>query len=171
MQLVRGGMAAWLIAAVAATGACNRAPDPSEGASKALKDANFDSVKVDWDNDAHIAHLTGTVERASDRRRAEEVAAAAVGTSGKILNEVTIKNVNEDTADDFDGRIKSDLKKMVANDPVLRDRSISFDVNNGAVAVTGTVRTAAEKSKVTQLVKSAAGVKDMANGLEIDPKK
>ena len=145
-------------------------PNPTDRAEKALDQANLKDVDVDWDKDAHVAHLKGTVESTADRQRAEEVASAAVGTSGKVLNEVTIKNVTEHTADDADGKIRSDLKVMVNNDQVLRDRDINFDVNNGVVTVKGEVRTAAEKNKVTDLVRSEPGVKDMANSLEIKPK-
>ena len=164
-------LAAGLVTGLAAVAACNKGPDPSDNAQKALKSANLDDVKVDWDKDAHIAHLKGTVEAPADRTRAEEVATAAVGTSGRVLNEVTVKNLDEKTADDLDGRIKSDLKKMVDNDPVLRDRHIDFDVNNGVVTATGTVRTATEKQKVTALVRSEPGIRDMANAVEIKPDK
>ena len=107
----------------------------------------------------------------TDRQRAEDVASAAVGTTGKVLNELTIKGVNDKTAGDFDGQIKRTLKQMISDDPTLRDRDIDFDVNNGAVTVKGTVHTAAEKNKVTQLVRAAPGVKEMANALEIQPPK
>jgi osmotically-inducible protein OsmY len=169
--IARIGSALCLATALVAAGACERRPDPSEQVSKALKDARLDDVKVDWDKDAHIAHLKGTVDQATDRQRAEEVATAAVGTSGRVLNEVTIKNVNDKTADDLDRDIKSHLKQAIDNDQVLRDRDINFDVNNGVVTVKGDVRTAAEKGKVTDIVRAAPGVKDMANALEIKPKK
>ena len=76
-----------------------------------------------------------------------------------MLNEVTIKNVNDKTAGDMDRDINKHLKDAVDADQVLRDRDIDFDVNNGAVTVKGTVHTAAEKNKVTQLVQAAPGVK------------
>jgi hyperosmotically inducible periplasmic protein len=154
-----------------AIGACNRAPDPSAGAEKALKDANLADVKVDWDSDARVAHLKGTVDSPTDRQRAEDVASAAVGTTGKVLNEVTIKGVNDRSAGDFDTEIKRTLKRMINDDPILRDRDIDVDVNNGAVTIKGEVRSAAEKSKVTQLAQAAPGVKDMVNALEIKPPK
>src|SRR5689334_8960259 len=81
--------------------ACDRTPDPSAGAEKALKDANLTQVTVDWDKDARVAHLKGSVDTPTDRQRAEAVAAAAVGTTGKVLNEVTIKGMNDRTAGDF----------------------------------------------------------------------
>jgi hyperosmotically inducible periplasmic protein len=172
MRLIsRIGTTAFLTLALGAFGACNRGPDPSQKVDKALKDANIDDVKVDWDKEAHVAHLTGTVDRATERQRAEEVATAAVGTTGRVLNEVTIKNVNDTTADDLDGTIRRHLKDAIDNDQTLRDRDINFDVNNGVVTVKGDVRTAAEKARVGEIIKSAPGVKDMANALEINPKK
>src|SRR5437868_6514506 len=91
---------------IAALAACNRGPDPTDQVSKALKQANLNEVSVDWDGGARIAHLRGRVDRPTDRQRAEEVATAAVGTTGKVLNEVTIKGLNERTAGDLDGDIK-----------------------------------------------------------------
>jgi osmotically-inducible protein OsmY len=156
-----------------AAGACNKSevPDPSDRTKQALSDANIKDVNVDWDKDARVAHLRGTVDSTRERERAQEVAATAVGTSGKVLNELTVDDVNEKTADDMDGRIRSELNDMVDRDQVLRDRDINFDVNNGVVTVKGEVRTSAEKTKVTEFVKAATGVKDFANALEIKPAK
>jgi osmotically-inducible protein OsmY len=160
------------LACVLAGAACNSsAPNPAPNTEKALKDANLNDVRVDWDNDVRIAHLRGTVDSPPDRERAEQVAASTVGTSGKVLNEITIKGLNEDTADDLDRQIKSALERMVGNDPALKDRDISFDVTNGVVTVKGDVRSVAEKTKVTEIVRSAPGAKDFANALEIKPDK
>src|SRR5436190_11933449 len=104
-------------------GACNNqsnAPDPSDRAKQALTDANIKDVNIDWDKDARVAHLKGTVDSAQERERAAQVAETAVGTSGKVLNELTVENVNERTADDMDGRIRTELKDMISRDQVLR---------------------------------------------------
>jgi len=168
--IIRCGSALALVCALGAAG-CNRGPDPENQISKALKDAQLNDVKVDWDKDAHIAHLKGTVDQATDRQRAEDVASAAVGTSGRVLNEVTVKGLNERVADDLDGGIKTRLKDLVAADNNLKEHDIDFDVNNGVVTVKGSVASAAEKNRVTELVKTSPGVKDVANALEIKPKK
>jgi osmotically-inducible protein OsmY len=153
------------------TAACSSSvPNPTDKAESALDQANLKDVAVDWDQEARVAHLKGTVESTAERERAEEVAAAVVGTSGTVLNEVTIKGLNERSADDMDGKIRSDLNQMVDDDQVLRDRDINFDVSNGVVTVKGDVRTAAEKNRVSEMIKAAPGVKDMANALEIKPK-
>lgn len=151
--------------------ACNRGPNPADEVNRALKDAKLEMVSVDWDRDARIAHLRGTVESSTDKRRAHEVAAAAVGTTGRVLNEVTIRGINDATAGDLDGRIKSGLKKMIDADTALRERDINFDVVNGVVTVKGEVNSASEKAHVSELVREAAGVKDLANALEIKPPK
>src|SRR5436190_24072180 len=108
--------AALFVAAALVSGACSstnssansmRSADPEQNAEQALKDANLDKVSVDWDKDARVAHLKGTVDTSDDRQRAETVASRAVGTSGRVLNEVTIAGNNEKNADDLDGGIKT----------------------------------------------------------------
>lgn len=171
MQLIVRSIAGIVVAAaLAGAAACSRGPDPSDNVNRALREANLNQVKVDWDKDAHIAHLQGTVDTPTDKRRATDVAAAAVGTTGRVLNEVTIRGVNDKSAGDLDDDIKDNLKKTVNDDPQLKDRDIDFEVHNGVVTVKGKVQTAAEKSRVTELVREAPGVKDMANALEIKPK-
>jgi osmotically-inducible protein OsmY len=161
-----------LVAALACSlVACNRAPDPTDAAEKALNDANLTSVEVDWDAEARIAHLKGTVASSADRQRAEDVTESAVGTAGRVLNELTIKGLNDEVADDLDGRIRSTLDGMIDKDPMLKDRDIDFEVTNGVVTVKGDVRSPSEKAKVSELVRAAPGVKDMANALEIKAEK
>jgi osmotically-inducible protein OsmY len=170
--MARFFMALCLMAAVGAVAGCrNTGPNPSEQVLTGLKAANLNDVTVEWDSSARIAHLKGTVDKSADRKRAEDIATATVGTTGTVLNEVTVKGLNETTAGSLDGQIKSQLKKMLDNDPILRDRDIAFEINNGVVTVKGEVRTADEKNKITELVRAAPGVKDMANALEIKPPK
>ena len=107
MRVKHGGLVL-MFAATLGFAACttSSSPDPTEQAEQALEQANLNDVDVDWDQEARVAHLTGTVESPADRQRAEEVATAAVGTTGKVLNEVTIKGLNESTADNIDGQIQ-----------------------------------------------------------------
>jgi hyperosmotically inducible periplasmic protein len=148
---------------------CGGRDDTRENVSKALEEANLREVAVDVDKDSKIVHLKGTVGTMSDRTRAEEVAAAAVGTSGRVLNELTVEGLTTGIADDLDEQIRDALDRMVDNDRVLKERDVNFQVVNGVVTVTGEVRSAQEKNRVTQIVKAAPGVKDFANALEIHP--
>ena len=159
------------LAAALTAGCRSNGPNPSTEVQSGLRSANLSDVTVEWDSSARIAHLKGTVDRPTDRQRAEDIATATVGTTGTVLNEVTIKGLNDTTAGNLDGEIKSQLKKMRDADAILRDRDIDFEVNNGVVTVKGEVRNADEKNKVTELVRAAPGVKDMENALEIKPPK
>jgi len=137
--------------------------------SDQLKTANIRDVNVDYDRDAKVVHLKGAVDSAAERARAEEIAERAVGTTGRVANELTVKGVTERTADDHDGDIRSELKARVDNDSVLKDRHINFDVNNGVVTIKGDVGTAAEKQKVGQMAQSTQHVKDVVNSLDVSP--
>jgi len=156
-----------LVAVAAVAIGCGRGPDTEENVRKALDQANMQAVQVDVDNNANIVHLKGTVETIGDRTRAEEVASATVGTSGRVLNELTVKGLNDETAGDLDDEIDDALDRAVDKEPVLKERDIDFQVANGMVTITGEVASADEKTRVEQLAKAAPGVKDVANGLTI----
>jgi len=160
--------AAALLAAGPATWACDREPDVEAQVEERLEAAELDEVAVQWDDDARIAHLTGEVGTPDERQRAEEIATSAVGTTGTVLNELTVEGLNENTADDMDGEIRDRLAELVDKDPALTERNIDFDVNNGTVSITGTVASEAERQRVTEMVQSAPGVTDFANRLEIE---
>ena len=160
------------IAAAACLGAaCNRGPGYEGNVRKALDQANMQQVDVKVDDDEHIVHLKGTVNSMADRSRAQEVADAVVGTSGRVLNELTVKGLNDKNAGALDGDIHDALDKMIDDDPTLKERDINFDVANGMVTIKGGVRTADEKNRVGDMAKAAPGVKDVANGLQIEPGK
>jgi osmotically-inducible protein OsmY len=149
--------------------ACHRAPDTKDTLRQALDQANMDQVEVKVDGDERIVHLKGTVGSMAERSRAEEVAGAVVGTSGRVLNELTVKGLNDTTADDLDGDIRKNLDRMIDNDATLKQRDVNFDVTNGMVAIKGEVRSVDEKNRVGEITKAAPGVKDIANGLQIEP--
>ena len=159
-------VAAGLAAAVGA--GCHRGPDTQGNLRKALDQANMQQVEVKVDGDEQIVHLKGVVGSMADRSRAQEVAEAVVGTTGRVLNELTVKGLNDATAGDLDSQIHRTLDKMIDNDPALKERDVEFDVVNSMVAIKGTVNTADEKNRVGDMTKAAPGVKDVANGLQIN---
>jgi osmotically-inducible protein OsmY len=150
--------------------ACNRGPDPKDQVERDLKSASISNVNVDYDNSNKVVHLKGAVDDSAEKARAEEIAQRAVGTSGRVANELTVKGVNDKTADDMDNAIRKELNAKVNNDRTLEDRSINFDVNNGVVTIKGEVGNQAEKAKVSEMAKSTENVRDVVNALEINPK-
>jgi osmotically-inducible protein OsmY len=151
----------------ASVSACDQGPDPADQVRNALEAEQIDDVKVDYDRDSKAIHLTGSVDTPSIKARAEQVATKAVGTSGRVLNELTVEGTGESRADDLDGNIRERLNDLVDKDPMLKDRDVNFDVNNGAVEIKGSVASASEKARVGEMVKGTTGVKDMVNGLEV----
>jgi len=85
-----------------------------------------------------------------------------------VLNELTVKGLNDTTAGDLDGDIRKNLDRMIDKDPTLKQRDVNFEVTNGMVAIKGTVWTVDEKNRVGEMTKAAPGVKDIANGLQIE---
>ena len=161
------------VAAVAALAicvgvACHHGTDTEDHVRKALDQANMQQVGVRVDQDEHIVHLRGTVGSMAERSRAQEVAGAVVGTSGRVLNELIVRGVNDTTAGDLDDDIRTNLDDTIDNDPTLKQRDINFEVVNGVVTIKGEVRSADEKNRVGQLTQAAPGVKDVANGLHIE---
>lgn len=163
-----GTLSAVLVLGIALVG-CNRGPDTKAQVEDSLKKANVERVNVDYDRDAKVVHLKGEVDSTAEKARAEEAANQVVGTSGRVLNELTVKGVDEHTADNLDGSIRDMLNDQINNDPVLKDRHINFDVNNGAVEIKGSVASAAEKTRVGEIVRSVNGVREVANALEVKP--
>ena len=157
---------ALVFALVGAVG-CSRAPDTEERLRQALDQANMQAVTAEFDGGTNVVHLKGAVENIAERTRAGEVAEAVVGTSGQVLNEVTVRGLNDETAGALDDDIEDTLDRTIDRDPVLKERDVTFDVANGMVVVKGWVRSAAERMRVEELAKAAPGVKDVANALEI----
>jgi osmotically-inducible protein OsmY len=151
--------------------ACSRNSDTKAQVDKALSDANLNNVHTTYDKDGNVVHLQGTVDNAETKQRAEQVAAGAVGTSGKVLDELKIQGMDEKPIEDRDKLIEDTLKDQVLRDQVLRDRNITFEVSSGAVTIKGDVRTPDERQKVGQLVMGMSGVTQIANELEVKPKK
>ena len=161
------------LAAAPMMSACNRSPaNPDyEGRVKdSLKTAKIDDVKADWKADEKALHLSGDVENAADKARAEELAQQVVGTSGRVVNEVKVAGTN---ADDVDKRIDKDLDASFKEDDQWdKDHTdLTFHTKAGVVTITGTAPTEAVKKRVTAKVRTIPGVVDVVNDLKIDPEK
>ncbi len=160
-----------LLSAGLSAGACSQGADTGDRVEKALKEAKVDNVNVDYDRNGRVVHLKGQVDTTYDKDRANQIANSIVGTSGKVVDEMTVEGVDEDTADNLDGQIRSQLNDAVKNDATLADHDIDFDVNNGVVTIQGDVPSASVKERVGQIARGTTGVKDVANELKIDTSK
>jgi osmotically-inducible protein OsmY len=157
-----------LIAAGSMVAGCeNRnTPDYQARVNDSLKNAQIENVKADWKKDEQALHLTGEAESAADKTRAEELAKQVVGTSGRVVNEVTVEGANAEAIDD---RIKEMLDKAFKEDDEWdRDKlDLTFDSKAGVVTITGDAPSEQVKNRVTERVKQVPGVKDVVNNLEV----
>jgi osmotically-inducible protein OsmY len=174
-QMRKGLSFAAFLAVASLTVACgDRAadmPDYEARVNDQLKTANLDSkVNVDWKADEKLLTLSGEVERAADKARAEELAQQVVGTAGRVVNEVEVEGADYGAVDD---RIEEQLNRMFEDRTEwdFDGRGVSFDAEQGVVTITGTVESDATKQKIGQRARAVEGVKDVVNSLEVDPKR
>jgi osmotically-inducible protein OsmY len=148
--------------------ACAERAEPNYQAkvNDELKAAKLDDVRADWKADEKTLHLKGEVERAADKARAEELAKLAVGTSGRVVNEVTVEGTNAEAMDD---QLEEQLDRSFKEDDEWdKDKlDLTFDAKAGVVTITGEAPSEALKKRVEAKVKSIAGVKDVVNNLEV----
>lgn len=161
------GLAA-LVGLTAACGVNDRnEPDVKTMAEDALRAEGIEDVRVTHDNDARVVHLRGTVASPQIRERAETSVQRAVGATTRVANEVVVEGRHEDMAGALDSGIKEQLNVLRDDHPVLKDRDVDFEVNNGVVTIKGEVRTAAERQQAEQMAKQVQGPTEVINALEV----
>jgi osmotically-inducible protein OsmY len=143
-------------------------PDYAGRVNESLKSAQIDDVRADWKQDEQALHLSGEVESAADKARAEELAKQVVGTTGRVVNEVEVAGMNTEAMDD---RLEDQLGRMFKEDTEwdMDGLDLNFDSKAGVVTITGDAPSEAVKNRVTERVKTIAGVKDVVNNLEVKP--
>jgi osmotically-inducible protein OsmY len=151
---------------------CERqeAPDYEARVNDNLKNAKLGDVNADWKDEEKQLVLSGEVQNAADKARAEELAQQVVGTTGRVVNEVKVEGTNVEAVDD---RIEDELGRAFKEDNEwdLDGLDLNFDSEAGVVTITGDAPSQAVKDRVTARVKQIAGVKDVVNNLEVKPTK
>ena len=146
-------------------------PDVEARVNDQLKAGNLDDkVKVDWKKDERAVHLSGKVDSAAEKARAEELAQKAVGTSGRVVNEVAIASVDMGSVDD---RIEKQLGRIFEDRTEwdFDGKGVTFDSKEGVVTITGHVESAAVKAKIGERARAVEGVKDVVNDLKVQTSK
>lgn len=141
-------------------------PDYEARVKDRLKDAKLDDVNANWNKDEKALHLSGNVKAPDEKQRAEVLANEVVGTSGRVVNEVKVEDV--DTSE-VDNQIEQRLDKAFKEDDQWkRDTDdLSFKSKASVVTITGSASSQEIKDRVTTKARSIEGVKDVVNDLEI----
>lgn len=68
---------------------------------------------------------------------------------------------------DLERSIRDQFSRAIELDPALKDRDITFVIDNGDVSVTGHVRTEDERKRINELALAIPQVKSIANALRV----
>ena len=170
MSLRRRAFVALALAiTVVGVSACSgrNSTDVKQNVEQALDREKIDGVNIDWDKDAKVVHLKGSVDSDAKRARAEALATQAVGTSGKVANELTLTGTDARTADNLDGTLEDHVDNLLKQDAALRDRNIDVHVNNGVVTLKGDVPSEQDRQRVAEVVGRVPGVQNVVNSLQV----
>ncbi|MGC1870920.1 MAG: BON domain-containing protein [Acidobacteriaceae bacterium] len=150
-------------------------PDSKEAVNNSLTQNNLGAIHVSQDQNKGVITLTGTVPSDSEKTQAESVAKQAA-PNYTIADEIAVvppqnasatQAANSDTDDAIEDSFKADLKKHRN----LDDQDISVKAKNGAVVLTGSVKTEAEKREAERLAKHVPNVQQVVNEIKVNPRK
>ncbi len=162
------------LAGVLMIAGCNSSPryaDSKDAVNNALTQNNLGSIHVAQDRDKGVLTLTGTVPTDDQKTQAESVAKQAAPTY-TVADEIAVvppqnagatKAANSDTDDAIEDSFKAELKKHRN----LNDQSISVKSKNGAVILTGSVKTEAQKREADKLAKAVPNVQQVVNEIDV----
>jgi len=114
---------------------------------------------------AALASVSACREQTSAEQAVVSTGQAQAGTSQPHPPAVELEKHETEA----DKRIRQGVDAAIRQDPSLKDRPISFSVDNGDISVTGTVRTETERQRINELALHVAGVKSVANALRVSP--
>jgi hyperosmotically inducible periplasmic protein len=182
MKHDKNGMTRLLAIASVAAGlvvaGCNshsQYPDSKDAVNNSMTQNNLGAIHVSQDQDKGVITLTGTVPSDSLKSQAESVAKQAA-PNYTIADEIAVvppenasatKAANSDTDDAIESSFKADLKK----NHNLDAQDISVKSKNGAVVLSGSVKTAAQKREAEHLAKHLPNVQQVVNEIEVKPGK
>lgn len=150
-------------------------PDVKDAVDTAMTRNDLGVVKVSQDRDKGVLTLSGDVESADQKARAESVAAqAAPGYA--ISNEIGVRPVDAESQakavdSSLDAGIQNNFNAALKAHKNLDDQSISYDAKNGTLVLKGSVKTNAQKDQAGKLAKNVPNVKEVVNEIEVKPDK
>lgn len=120
-------------------------------------------IRVEAGGDGAVV-LTGEVDSWAERELAERIARGVSGVIGVAnLLDVGARPIRSDA------ELQAEIRRMLARDTYLEDESVSVDVNDGIVALSGAVGSAAERRRAKTLAGVVGVVHVNASSLEVRP--
>ncbi len=141
--------------------------------AKALDQAGFNNIRVDWDKDKRVISLNGRVRSPELKANAGEVAAKAA-PGDVVSNELSIEPLDaEHTAkkieSNVDGAIEKNFRALLLANK-YDDQRIHYHAKNGVLTLDGKVKTQDERAMVQKLAASVPNVDEVVNKLDVEQK-
>jgi hyperosmotically inducible periplasmic protein len=134
-------------------------------AARIVADPELNPFEIDVDTQNGVVRLSGTVDEAGDRQKAEEVARDTSGVRD-VVNEIEVGDKTlGDTVDDT--VIGTRIKAKLTADPQINPFNIDVDVERGVVTLSGRVPTEQDRRHAEELARQTSGVKEVRNRLEV----
>src|ERR1700758_5594609 len=154
---------------------CNKShPDEKSAVTNSLNGNNLNDVSVSQDRDKGVMTLSGSLDNADAKNRAERLAKEAA-PDYTIANEIGVRppqGANAGSvASNLDSAIEDNFKAEIKAHANLDDQSIHASAKNGTLVLKGTVKTAQQKKEAENLAKKVPNVQQVVNELEVKPTK
>lgn len=139
-------------------------------------DENVKASQVTVDTTNAVVTLSGSVDTASAKSRAVEIARGTDGVVNVVdriqvagTTAVREETYSADRAMFSDTAITAGVKGKLAGDPTVRGLRIDVDTQNQIVTLTGDVRSHGERDRALRLAREVEGVKDVVDRLTVKP--
>jgi hyperosmotically inducible protein len=133
--------------------------------SALVADATTNPLKVDVDTNEGVVRLSGTVEKAENRTRAEEVARNVEGVR-RVVNDIQVGDKHVATTVD-DAFITTKIKSKLTVSGDVNPFNIDVDTQNGVVTLSGRVTKPEAKAEAERIARETEGVREVRNNITV----
>jgi len=157
------GIAALILCGMFVLTGCNKDkfPDEKDAVNNAMTANNLGAVNVSQDREKGVMTLKGDLESTDKKEQAQTVAKQAA-PDYTIANEIGVRPP-DNGQDNYKAALKAHQN--------LDAQSISYKAKNGTLVLSGSVKTAAQKSEAGKLAKNIPNVKEVVNEIEVKTSK
>ena len=171
-RIAAAAVVSLILCALLGLAGCNSThPDEKDAVNNALTANNLGAVSVSQDRDKGVMTLSGDVETQDKKDQAGQVAKQAA-PDYTIANQVGVRPIGMESQaksvdSNLDSGIEDNCKAMLKAHKNLDKQGISCSAKNGTLTLSGSVKTAAEKSEAGKLAKQIPNVKETVNEIAV----
>jgi hyperosmotically inducible protein len=123
--------------------------------------------EVNVDTKSGVVSLTGKVDSAEAKARAEQVARDIDGVREVRNNLQVVSEARRERVDAKDGDLKDRIERQISQDSRFKGADIDVKVNDGVVQLTGEVDTVGQSAAASERARRVPGVRAVKNELKV----